>query len=71
MSLMDVEAVVPERIVSVGCSGRPRPSLKARAALFHLYNSHYSILPFIALMRSSISALTASRLKLAPRCIGG
>ena len=31
----------------------------------------YSILAFIAFSRSSISVLTASRLKLAPRCIGG
>ena len=54
------------------------PSLKLadrfNLALFTIGDakqSHYSVLPFISAIRAAISALTASRLKLAARCIGG
>ena len=58
-------------IPSKRMNARRRPSSKLGRRRYDCTNSRYSILPFIALRRSSISALTASRLKLAPRCIGG
>lgn len=52
------------RLVEIAATGQ-------REVSFDLADFYHSILPFMALMRSSISALTAERLKLAPRCIGG
>ena len=48
----------------------PAQGAPGRAVLYE-FRSGYSVAAFIAFTRASISALTASRLKLAPRCIGG